>query len=114
MIRRPPRSTLFPYTTLFRSRSVQGVWPGDLHLRGRVQEVPLVRLQRVLTLGGGLRPPSEASPQKGGARSAGARARPDTEPTESSALFSRGSYDEGARRLWKFLTAHAKRVDPRL
>src|SRR3712207_7282685 len=24
MIRRPPRSTLFPYTTLFRS--VQGVW----------------------------------------------------------------------------------------
>src|ERR1039457_7613158 len=27
MIRRPPRSTLFPYTTLFRSRSAQGrVW----------------------------------------------------------------------------------------
>src|SRR2546425_8140834 len=25
MIRRPPRSTLFPYTTLFRSRS--GAWP---------------------------------------------------------------------------------------
>src|SRR5256886_13368572 len=24
MIRRPPRSTLFPYTTLFRSRSVPG------------------------------------------------------------------------------------------
>src|SRR2546422_5414777 len=24
MIRRPPRSTLFPYTTLFRSRLVQG------------------------------------------------------------------------------------------
>src|SRR2546425_7012016 len=24
MIRRPPRSTLFPYTTLFRSRSVDG------------------------------------------------------------------------------------------
>src|SRR3712207_8195887 len=26
MIRRPPRSTLFPYTTLFRSNSV---WDGD-------------------------------------------------------------------------------------
>src|SRR3712207_7045896 len=30
MIRRPPRSTLFPYTTLFRSRSgaqpVSGIW----------------------------------------------------------------------------------------
>src|SRR2546429_2135419 len=25
MIRRPPRSTLFPYTTLFRSRSCQAV-----------------------------------------------------------------------------------------
>src|SRR5215208_7924027 len=29
MIRRPPRSTLFPYTTLFRSRG-----PGSLHFRG--------------------------------------------------------------------------------
>src|SRR5256885_11958851 len=25
MIRRPPRSTLFPYTTLFRSRTFQGI-----------------------------------------------------------------------------------------
>src|SRR2546427_5545621 len=25
MIRRPPRSTLFPYTTLFRSRDLRGV-----------------------------------------------------------------------------------------
>src|SRR5260221_9853221 len=28
MIRRPPRSTLFPYTTLFRSRPVCGIAPG--------------------------------------------------------------------------------------
>src|SRR5260370_19589108 len=26
MIRRPPRSTLFPYTTLFRSLSSRGYW----------------------------------------------------------------------------------------
>ena len=26
MIRRPPRSTLFPYTTLFRSGDFQGIW----------------------------------------------------------------------------------------
>src|SRR3712207_8179323 len=33
MIRRPPRSTLFPYTTLFRSHDVvdddQAAWPGE-------------------------------------------------------------------------------------
>src|SRR3712207_9204446 len=29
MIRRPPRSTLFPYTTLFRSDDVEGQ-PGDV------------------------------------------------------------------------------------
>src|SRR2546430_11523491 len=28
MIRRPPRSTLFPYTTLFRSSTL---WSGDIH-----------------------------------------------------------------------------------
>src|SRR3712207_7599822 len=33
MIRRPPRSTLFPYTTLFRS-GVGGDLPGLLHLLG--------------------------------------------------------------------------------
>src|SRR2546422_3707711 len=27
MIRRPPRSTLFPYTTLFRSPSLRAPWP---------------------------------------------------------------------------------------
>src|SRR3712207_8729445 len=35
MIRRPPRSTLFPYTTLFRSRDqgVPGTREGRSHLR---------------------------------------------------------------------------------
>src|SRR5256885_3925637 len=37
MIRRPPRSTLFPYTTLFRSLPalVQGLPRGDDHVAGR-------------------------------------------------------------------------------
>src|SRR5256885_12278585 len=35
MIRRPPRSTLFPYTTLFRSQLRVGVH-GDLHIALRV------------------------------------------------------------------------------
>src|SRR5438093_2284488 len=34
MIRRPPRSTLFPYTTLFRSRT-HGRVPPDAAARGR-------------------------------------------------------------------------------
>src|SRR5258708_36472141 len=36
MIRRPPRSTLFPYTTLFRSRPVRPVGEHVLHFRGKV------------------------------------------------------------------------------
>src|SRR5438552_13871846 len=33
LIRRPPRSTLFPYTTLFRSRILQNSRAGDRFLR---------------------------------------------------------------------------------
>src|SRR2546422_5258168 len=44
MIRRPPRSTLFPYTTLFRSRSPRVSRPVDRADRGR---------DRVLRLGAG-------------------------------------------------------------
>src|SRR2546427_3099102 len=45
MIRRPPRSTLFPYTTLFRSGPPQRL-DEDLHVpdqlwRGEQQHVPL-------------------------------------------------------------------------
>src|SRR5256885_6050806 len=45
MIRRPPRSTLFPYTTLFRSAAAAGqrrparrLRAGDRHQRGRSEE----------------------------------------------------------------------------
>src|SRR5260221_8904337 len=36
MIRRPPRSTLFPYTTLFRSKAFEKkeYWTIDAHLAG--------------------------------------------------------------------------------
>src|SRR5256885_1257448 len=37
MIRRPPRSTLFPYTTLFRSGFVDE--SGFLHVVGRVKDI---------------------------------------------------------------------------
>src|SRR3712207_6999067 len=40
MIRRPPRSTLFPYTTLFRSRDGEG----DLHQDQEEAAAPKVEL----------------------------------------------------------------------
>src|SRR5256886_7797599 len=39
MIRRPPRSTLFPYTTLFRSR---GSWSRSLGRGGRMSLTSLI------------------------------------------------------------------------
>src|SRR3712207_8722085 len=47
MIRRPPRSTLFPYTTLFRSREVEEV--REEHL-GRSAVGPAAGLQHVESL----------------------------------------------------------------
>src|SRR5690349_24233576 len=41
MIRRPPRSTLFPYTTLFRSVAVPGLL--DLHQHGAAPVVGAAR-----------------------------------------------------------------------
>src|SRR3712207_8662259 len=60
MIRRPPRSTLFPYTTLFRSdREVLGREQGaDLRLRQHRRQEPaghLARQQPVAVLGEGRR-----------------------------------------------------------
>src|SRR3712207_1673836 len=37
MIRRPPRSTLFPYTTLFRSAQLEGSGPGGRIVKADVQ-----------------------------------------------------------------------------
>src|SRR5260221_9863037 len=39
MIRRPPRSTLFPYTTLFRSRVVRADAAGDVRIRRELVDV---------------------------------------------------------------------------
>src|SRR3712207_7425427 len=47
MIRRPPRSTLFPYTTLFRSRLSEGAEPS--FWRFRVQGASPCRVMRLRT-----------------------------------------------------------------
>src|SRR3712207_8588778 len=43
MIRRPPRSTLFPYTTLFRSGGHPGARHIDLHRAEQAEEPALAR-----------------------------------------------------------------------
>src|SRR2546427_4945707 len=48
MIRRPPRSTLFPYTTLFRSQPQNDRWVGAIEL-GWVQVSPDGKLLNVET-----------------------------------------------------------------
>src|SRR5256885_9994727 len=45
MIRRPPRSTLFPYTTLFRSLHVGQ--PGAVGMRAREEQVPQAAIARL-------------------------------------------------------------------
>src|SRR2546430_11500484 len=39
MIRRPPRSTLFPYTTLFRSLAVSSWWEASAYILATGQEI---------------------------------------------------------------------------
>src|SRR2546426_5749793 len=67
MIRRPPRSTLFPYTTLFRSLGRGGA-PGDgypPHLERGAAGARLLHLSR-----GGVRrdQPAAVRPPRGGGR----------------------------------------------
>src|SRR3712207_8820795 len=47
MIRRPPRSTLFPYTTLFRSR--RHTMPAHASVLELIGDTPMVQAQRLDT-----------------------------------------------------------------
>src|SRR2546429_2236005 len=53
MIRRPPRSTLFPYTTLFRSQQWRGVVSRALGLAGSSQQLVDAVLYQMQTESGG-------------------------------------------------------------
>src|SRR2546430_10523758 len=59
MIRRPPRSTLFPYTTLFRSVSIQvetsASWSGDRRARIHFPHLAGFRVEQGKDAGSGLR-----------------------------------------------------------
>src|SRR2546426_4597774 len=90
MIRRPPRSTLFPYTTLFRSS------------RRRLRGAPRV-FRAVLRTAGVLRPtgllrPADDVLQPAAARDGLDRARSDGErrPVSARGLRASGRWDAGA------------------
>src|SRR3712207_8561598 len=53
MIRRPPRSTLFPYTTLFRSGEATALYLADA-LREKAPELSVTRLASGLPVGSDL------------------------------------------------------------
>src|SRR3712207_6959815 len=51
MIRRPPRSTLFPYTTLFRSDGEREVETSDIVLRAKqIQPTSVVKREQIESL----------------------------------------------------------------
>src|SRR3712207_6453403 len=50
MIRRPPRSTLFPYTTLFRSGAVQAVDDAVWEAAGSARNAPATAVSEALSL----------------------------------------------------------------
>src|SRR3712207_8154160 len=84
MIRRPPRSTLFPYTTLFRSpghvRGAAPVLPGDGRLRRR----------RAVREPGD--DPDRAGPRRAGAAPAGPVRAPDRKSTRLNSSHANISY----------------------
>src|SRR5256885_5780013 len=84
MIRRPPRSTLFPYTTLFRSRHHD--FREENRRRGRGNHRPL---RRVLCAA------ARISSQRAGARRAGPRL-----------LFARQRGDAGDRKSTRLNSSH--------
>src|SRR5258708_8709662 len=85
MIRRPPRSTLFPYTTLFRSREAR-------HRREHREDLPAERAEH--------RPPDE---HRFFPRPAHPEGRRDTDrrvhPGEKSVLVRRPMLDRKSTRL---------------
>src|SRR3712207_7159409 len=80
MIRRPPRSTLFPYTTLFRSgsgRRIRGCGSPGAH-RGRIMARPDQPRQRPLD-----DPALREHDEAGGARGAADRSEEHTSELQS-------------------------------
>src|SRR3989442_9852046 len=86
MIRRPPRSTLFPYTTLFRSERGADA-PGSL-----LDEVQVLHEEVELHLRRELRPRDQQAAHLEHARARGAPAEQDRKSTRLNSSHVRISY----------------------
>src|SRR3712207_7743504 len=85
MIRRPPRSTRFPYTTLFRSEDEQVLQSGD----GADEQHP----------GGGGDPARGSTPWVGFAGTPGAACQRGDRPDQHGGHEEQGSSDRKSTRL---------------
>src|SRR3712207_7034100 len=83
MIRRPPRSTLFPYTTLFRSPPDQHARPGDD--RAREPLLPRAVLRHELETGSRVEPRAagQGAPRRSGGHSGDGRSEEHTSELQS-------------------------------
>src|SRR2546422_9176746 len=100
MIRRPPRSTLFPYTTLFRSRQRFGHQPARARLRTR--HARECRRRGGRNPGGALpRGAGESDPSARGRRQRIGRAGGGAQRTRSEERRVGKSVDLGGRRIIK-------------
>src|SRR3712207_7343605 len=88
MIRRPPRSTLFPYTTLFRSRAQRGRHQGEAKALQELKSVFIfLRLNEPDV--GDLLPPLVARPHQIQMRNLGLHVLPERSEEHTSELQSR-------------------------
>src|SRR3712207_8100555 len=79
MIRHPPRSTLFPYTTLFRSGELVGLARGDRHRRAPAQQLAG---DGVADAAARARDEGDATGEIGGPRGVGHRTRSEEHTSE--------------------------------
>src|SRR3989454_4799647 len=116
MIRRPPRSTLFPYTTLFRSRLLGGGLGARLRLPQRPADRARLIGDAVGQLGDALAGTGRAGCRRGDTAQVlepAGRALRHCRQVAADALEQRGRAVEGAARvLGRF--AHVARLTPAL
>src|SRR3989449_1799183 len=108
MIRRPPRSTLFPYTTLFRSSRRD-----HESLHGRVRRPPERRRRRVPPSTPGRAVGKRVARRSAGPGAAGGPERRLADPVPAPAVRPEGRGRRDPAPVRRFHGTPATRIDPR-